>query len=64
MTFTTGGSAFGEISTRSTPASSAIFSASARDRMPSWSPVGPITRTCGARIASLMRIDVLIAISL
>ena len=59
MTFATGGSALGEISTRSTPASVAILSASLLLRIPSWSPLGPITRRCCARIASFIRIDVL-----
>jgi hypothetical protein len=58
-TFATGGSAFGDISTKSTFASAAIFNASLLLRIPSWSPLGPITRRCCARIASLMRIDVL-----
>lgn len=56
MTFATGGSALGDISTRSTPASSAAFKASARDKIPICSPLEPITRSLGARIDSLMRV--------
>jgi len=64
MTLATGGSAFGDISTKSTSASSAINSASLRVRIPSWSPFTPMTLNFSARIASLMRIDVPIFVSL
>ena len=57
MILATGGDACGEISTRSSPASSAAFRASARDSIPSCSPEVPITRSSEARIASLMRMD-------
>jgi len=63
MTLATGGSAFGDISTKSTPASSAIVSASLLLRIPNWSPFAPMTRNLSARIASLMRIDVPIFVS-
>lgn len=58
MILTTGGSALGDISTRSTPASLAAWSASWRVRIPSWSPLTPTTLSVSALIASLIRIDV------
>src|SRR5690606_13741168 len=51
----TGGSAFGEISTRSSPASSALVSASRADITPSISPASSIRRMRGALIWSLIR---------
>ena len=51
----TGGSAFGLISTRSTPASSAFSSASRALIMPNCSPSKPVKRTSGTRISSLIR---------
>ena len=57
----TGGSAFGEISIKSTPASWAALSASDKLIIPSWSPFAPITRNWLAFISWLIRIDVLIA---
>ena len=45
---------FGEILTRSRPASSASFSASLEDMIPSCSPSAEMTRTSLSRILSLM----------
>ncbi len=50
----TGGSAFGDISTKSRLFASALASASLISTIPSWSPSTPISRTCLARISSLM----------
>src|SRR4029453_2033619 len=52
----TGGVAVGAISTRSSPASRAFWSASAITTMPSASPSAPISRTSFQRICSLTRI--------
>ena len=60
MIFTTGGSAFGDISTRSNPASLESLKASFELIIPSCSPLWPITRTSRARISSLIRIFLLI----
>ena len=49
----TGGCAAGDIRTRSSPSSYAIFSALADDMMPTASPLTPITRTSLSEIASL-----------
>src|SRR5580704_4788429 len=57
----TGGTALGEISTRSRPRSRAILRASKGARMPSCSPFSSITRISRARIRSLMRIKDLAA---
>src|ERR1700679_143181 len=57
----TGGTAFGETSTRSSPRSRAIFSASKGARIPICSPFSSITRISRARILSLMRIKDLAA---
>src|ERR1017187_2583506 len=51
----TGGTALGEISTRSSERSRAIFSASKGGMMPSCSPFSSITRISRARIRSLVR---------
>src|SRR5487761_1127790 len=53
----TGGTALGEISTRSRPRSRAILRASKGGRTPSCSPFSSITRISRARIRSLMRIN-------
>src|SRR5262245_26973057 len=55
----TGGTALGEISTRSSPASRAILIASYVGRTPTCEPSAPITRTSRARIRSFMRINLL-----
>ena len=55
MILHTGGSAFGEISTRSSPASSAICIARAGVTTPTFSPSAPIRRISGDRMRSLMR---------
>src|SRR5438046_4780775 len=55
MSLQTGGLASGAISTRSTSASSAIFSAWAIGTMPTCSPAAPIKRTSGALISMLIR---------
>ncbi|AGO54934.1 hypothetical protein SOD_c19570 [Serratia plymuthica 4Rx13] len=52
----TGGSAFGLISTKSTPASSAFSRASFRLTIPICSPSTPVRRTSCARISLLMRL--------
>jgi hypothetical protein len=51
----TGGSALGETSTRSSPVSTARFSASRRDITPSMWPFSSIKRTLDALICSLTR---------
>jgi hypothetical protein len=51
----TGGSAFGWISTRSIPASSAICKASSRSTTPTFSPSASIKRTRGTRISWFLR---------
>ena len=56
MTLATGGTAFGEISMRSSPAISAAFMASANVITPRFSPRAPITRSSGARISRFIRI--------
>src|ERR1700758_3201231 len=53
----TGGTAFGETSTRSRPRSRAILSASNGCMMPSCSPWSSMTRTSRARILSLVRMN-------
>src|SRR4030067_823940 len=52
----TGGETFGEISTRSSPASSAIRLASDVGTTPTCLPLAPISRTDGIRMSSLMRV--------
>jgi hypothetical protein len=52
----TGGSAVGEISTRSRPFSRAIRTASYGCMTPSWPPSSSITRTSRARIRSFTRV--------
>src|SRR5690606_11778565 len=52
----TGGSAFGAISTKSTPSCSARRKASAVLTIPSCSPSTPIRRTSGMRISALIRL--------
>lgn len=61
MIFATGGVALGDISTKSNPASSAAFKASSREITPICSPLSPITRNSEARIASLIRTDLLMS---
>lgn len=56
MTLATGGTAFGEISIRSSPARSAAASASESERTPRFSPSGPTTRRDSARISRFMRV--------
>ena len=56
MILQTGGSAVGEISTRSRPFSRAIRTASYGCMTPSWPPSSSITRTSRARIRSLTRV--------
>src|ERR1700745_2146984 len=51
----TGGSAFGAISTRSRPASEAMFSASLRSTTPTMLPRSSTRRTRGTPISSLIR---------
>ena len=46
----TGGSALGEISTRSSPTSAAMLMASRVDTTPIMSPFSPTRRTCGTLI--------------
>src|SRR5580765_1432970 len=58
----TGGSAVGWISTRSSPRSPAIVSASSRDRIPTCSPSAPMTRTRGTRISVFLRLAFSVAI--
>src|ERR1700721_470953 len=53
ITRTTGGSAIGETSTRSSVCELAICSASARVMTPAWLPSAAITRTDGAELSSL-----------
>src|ERR1700756_3528753 len=55
MMRTTGGSAVGDTSTRSSSAAEAICSASKRDITPACDPSAAITRSCGALISSLRR---------
>src|SRR4030065_95736 len=52
----TGGETFGEISTRSIPASSAMRLASDIGTTPTCLPSAPIKRTDGIRMSSLMRV--------
>src|SRR5438445_10897182 len=58
----TGGSAVGWISTRSSPKSPAIVSASSRDRIPTCSASAPMTRTRGTRISMFLRLAFSVAI--
>src|SRR4030067_711638 len=60
----TGGETAGEISTRSSPASSAMRLASDVGTMPTCLPSAPISRTDGIRISSLIRVDFSAAINL
>ena len=55
MSLQTGGLAFGEISTRSRPASSAMTRARSGETTPTFSPSAPMRRISVARIRSLMR---------
>src|SRR5215210_6650577 len=52
----TGGSAVAATSTKSSPCERASCTASRVFIMPSWSPFSAMTRTCGTRIRSLMRV--------
>ena len=61
MILATGGLAPGDISTRSRFMSLALLKASLSDMIPSCSPSGPIIRSSLARIAPLIRIDLLIS---
>ena len=55
MILATGGVAFGEISTRSRPASSASSIALSGGTTPMFSPSAPMSRISGARMRSLTR---------